>query len=125
MHAKSWKGALCSGKCPKCRKGDMFKTSMLDLSGFWKMNSHCPNCGSTFEPEPGFYFGAMFVSYALSVALFATIGIALYVLWNPADWVYLTAIVIGAILFTPFSFRYSRILFLYFFGGIRYDPSAG
>lgn len=88
------------------------------------MNSHCSNCEVSFEPEPGFYFGAMFVSYAISVALFATIGTALYVLGNPADWVYLTAIVVGAILFTPFSFRYSRILFLYFFGGIRYDPTA-
>lgn len=125
MHVKSWKGALYSGKCPKCRKGNIFKTSLFNLSGFWKMNSHCTVCGVTFEPEPGFYFGAMFVSYALSVALFATIGVALYVLGNPADWVYLTAIIVGAILFTPFSFRYSRILFLYFFGGIRYDPTAG
>ncbi|HCM74790.1 MAG TPA: DUF983 domain-containing protein [Cytophagales bacterium] len=125
MHEKSWKGALCSGKCPKCRKGDIFKTSLFDLSGFWKMNNNCTQCGVSFEPEPGFYFGAMFVSYALSVALFATIGIALYVLGNPADWVYLLSIVGGAILFTPFSFRYSRILFLYFFGGIHYDPAAG
>ena len=124
MHVKTWKDTLYSGKCPKCRKGNIFKTSIFDLSGFWKMNSHCSNCEVSFEPEPGFYFGAMFVSYAISVALFATIGTALYVLGNPADWVYLTAIVVGAILFTPFSFRYSRILFLYFFGGIRYDPTA-
>lgn len=77
----------------------------------------------TFEPEPGFYFGAMFVSYALSVVLFAVIGITLYVLGNPADWVYLSAIILGAVLFTPFSFRYSRILFLYSFGGIHFDST--
>ncbi|MEQ8425638.1 MAG: DUF983 domain-containing protein [Cyclobacteriaceae bacterium] len=123
MSEKSWKSALYSGKCPRCRKGDIFKTPLLNISGFWKMNSNCDHCGVTFEPEPGFYFGAMFVSYAISVALFATIGISLYLLGNPADWVYLTAIVTGAILFTPFSFRYSRILFLYFFGGIHFDPS--
>lgn len=87
------------------------------------MNSVCSHCQSTFEPEPGFYFGAMFVSYALSVVLFVAIGVSLYILGNPADWVYLMAIVIGAILFAPFSFRYSRILFLYFFGGIRHDPT--
>lgn len=121
MQEKSWKNALSSGKCPRCRKGDIFKTSMLDITGFWKMNDHCTNCGVSFEPEPGFYFGAMFVSYALSVVLFAVIGIGLYIVANPADWVYITSIVVGAILFTPFSFRYSRILFLYFFGGIRYD----
>ncbi len=125
MHERSWTSALCSGKCPKCRKGNIFKTSIFNLSGFWKMNPNCSNCGVTFEPEPGFYFGAMFVSYALSVALFVTISVALYVLGNPPDWIYLTAIVVGAVLFTPFSFRYSRILFLHFFGGIRYDPTIG
>ena len=87
------------------------------------MNSTCSFCEANFEPEPGFYYGAMFVSYALSVVLFASIGIALYVLGNPEDWVYLVAIIVGAILFAPFSFRYSRILFLYFFGGLHYDPS--
>lgn len=125
MHKRSWTSALCAGKCPKCREGNIFKTSLWNLSGFWKMNGNCSHCEVTFEPEPGFYFGAMFVSYALSVALFATIGVALYVLGNPADWVYLTAIAVGAVLFTPFSFRYSRILYLYFFGGIHYDPTMG
>lgn len=87
------------------------------------MYDRCDHCGASFEPEPGFYFGAMFVSYAISVVLFAVIGVSLYLLWNPSDWVYLLSIVGGAILFTPFSFRYSRILFLYAFGGIRYDPT--
>lgn len=123
MQKRSWKNALLSGKCPRCRQGDIFKTRMFDLSGFWKMNPGCSHCNSTFEPEPGFYYGAMFVSYALSVVLFAAIGISLYVLGNPADWVYLSAIVMGAVLFAPISFRYSRILFLYFFGGIHYDPT--
>lgn len=123
MPERTLKSALFSGKCPRCRKGDLFKTSLWDLSGFWKMNSHCTNCGISFEPEPGFYYGAMFVSYAINVAIFITIGVSLYVLSNPTDWVYITSIIGGAIFFAPFSFRYSRILFLYGFGGIRYDSS--
>ncbi|GAB1445885.1 MAG: DUF983 domain-containing protein [Cyclobacteriaceae bacterium] len=89
------------------------------------MNAHCSNCGVTFEPEPGFYTGAMYVSYVLTLVLFVTISVVLYFLFdNPSDWVYLTAIVVGAVLFTPFSFRYSRILYLHSFGGIHYDPTA-
>src|SRR5437868_6395125 len=34
------------------------------------MPEHCPECGQPYYPEPGFYFGALFTSYALSVGLF-------------------------------------------------------
>ena len=27
------------------------------------MNKKCTACGQKFEPEPGFYYGAMFISY--------------------------------------------------------------
>jgi hypothetical protein len=71
-------------------------------------------------PEPGFYFGALYVSYAFTIVFFICIWLVLYLLFDPADWVYGTAIVGTSILFIPFSFRYSRILFLYWFGGISY-----
>lgn len=87
------------------------------------MNDRCAHCGASFEPEPGFYFGAMFVSYALSVGLFVVVGLILYFFFHPSDNVYLIWISIAAVLFTPFSFRYSRVLFLYWFGGYRYDPN--
>lgn len=125
MQEKSWGAALRAGKCPRCRQGDMFKFPLGKVTKFTKMNQKCGHCGVTFEPEPGFYFGAMFVSYAFSVALFAVISVILYVFFQPSDWVYLLCITGSALLFTPFSFRYSRILFLYFFGGIDYDPSVG
>jgi Protein of unknown function (DUF983) len=86
------------------------------------MNETCPNCGASFSPEPGFYFGAMFVSYGLSVGLFVVVGLALYFLFHPSDTVYVSVIAVAAILFTPFSFRYSRSLFLYWFGGYRFRP---
>lgn len=87
------------------------------------MNEKCPECGASFEPEPGFYFGAMFVSYGLTVGLFAFVGTILYFFVHPTDLGYVIWITIAAILFTPFSFRYSRVLFLYWFGGYRHDPN--
>lgn len=84
------------------------------------MNQHCPHCGVSFEPEPGFYFGAMFVSYAFSVALLIAIWLVLYLVWNPSDGVYVVVITLGAVLFTPMSFRMSRVFWLYWFGGIHY-----
>ena len=32
-----------------------------------KMHVNCPNCGHHFEREPGFFFGDMYISYALTV----------------------------------------------------------
>ena len=33
----------------------------------------CQLCNRTFNPEPGFYFGAMYVSYAMGVGLLAVV----------------------------------------------------
>lgn len=61
----------------------------------------------------------MFVSYAINVAIFVSVWLVLRVLFRPADWVYLVALPASAIVFLPWTYRYSRILFLYGFGGLR------
>ena len=103
----------------------MFKFSLKHTAKFAEMNSHCPHCGVSFEPEPGFYYGAMFVSYAFNVMLLIGIWLFLYLLFDPPDWIYIASISGGAVVFTPLFFRYSRILFLYMFGGIKFDPAIG
>jgi len=82
------------------------------------MNSACSSCEASFEPEPGFYFGAMYVSYGFTITLFILIWVLLRLFFNPPDWVYVLAITSAAVVFTPINFRYSRILFLYWFGGL-------
>ena len=110
--------AVWQGKCPRCSKGDIFKFPLTKFSKFAAMNSHCAMCGATFEPEPGFYYGSMFVSYAFNVVIMVLVWVSLYFTVNPPDWVYGVALVALSILSIPFSFRYSRILFLYWFGGL-------
>ena len=83
------------------------------------MNAHCSKCGAPFEPEPGFYYGSLFVSYAFNVIIMVVISVALYFTIHPADWVYGAALIAFSVLSIPFSFRYSRILFLYWFGGLQ------
>lgn len=85
---------------------------------FHAMNSVCSNCEVSFEPEPGFYFGAMYVSYGFTILLFIFVWAALRFFFNPPDWIYISAIAAAAAISTPISFRYSRILFLYWFGGL-------
>lgn len=123
MHEQNLKAAIWQGKCPRCRQGSIFKFPLRKLTKFSMMNSACPSCGASFEPEPGFYFGAMFVSYALNVVLFISVGLVLYFLFEPSDVIYVSVIGVTALLFTPFFFRVSRVLFLYWFGGYHYDPN--
>lgn len=49
-------------KCPQCREGDLFKKP-FSISNPLNMNEKCSHCSQSFEPEPGYWFGAMFISY--------------------------------------------------------------
>ena len=122
MPKRSKGSAILHGKCPRCRSGNMFVTGVYDLKGFQKMHKNCPSCGLQFEREPGFFFGAMYISYAFSVALFVAVGLGLSILGDYPLYVYFISIVLAVILLLPVSFRYSRILFLHLFGGIDFDP---
>lgn len=88
------------------------------------MNEICPRCGVRLQPEPGFYQGAMYVGYAFTIAAMLLISMLLYLLGDPSEWVYIGTVIGVAILFAPLNYRYSRIVYLYSFGGIKYDPGC-
>lgn len=111
--------AIGQGRCPRCREGYMFQYPITSFTKMGKMNRACEKCEATFEPEPGFYFGALYVSYAFTVGIFMLVSGILYFGFHPDEWVYFVAVSISAALFIPISFRYSRILFLYWFGGLQ------
>lgn len=118
--AMIYRKALLAGKCPACRKGDIFKFPLSHIQKFAAMNSSCPVCQANFEPEPGFYFGSMFITYAFNVALVVVAGVLLYYFWKLPEWLFLTVVVVVAAGTMPYSFRMSRILWLYWFGGLHY-----
>ena len=103
-------------KCPNCRKGDVFSEGgNIFLFKMPKMNARCPECDFKFEKETGFFFGAMFVSYALSVAQMI---ISLVLFWYFVDLspvrVYIIIASI-AILMSTLNFRLSRSIWIYIF----------
>ncbi|OWP64555.1 DUF983 domain-containing protein [Hymenobacter amundsenii] len=82
----------------------------------------CPVCNLNYEPEPGFYWGAMYISFMFSTAIVLVIGFAVYYLLDDPDtWVYILAVATVSLVLTPWSLRYSRTLMLYLFGGAEYD----
>ncbi len=57
--------AMWNEKCPRCREGYIFEKPFR-ISDPLAMPKRCPVCGQVTEPEPGFYYGAMFLSYIVS-----------------------------------------------------------
>jgi uncharacterized protein (DUF983 family) len=123
MNKKTSGSALLSGKCPACHQGDVFKFPVTRISHFAEMNHQCPVCGASFEREPGFYYGAMFITYAFNAALVIVAGLAMFYLLSISEMTSLILIALLSVLLTPFSFRFSRLIWLYWFGGLTYDPN--
>lgn len=115
--------AILKAKCPRCHRGNIFRHPLVH-KGFSQTHKVCPHCGFMYEREPGFFLGAMYISYVFSVAILLGTSFVLYFgFGDPPFWAYLTGILGVTILFIPVSFRYSRVLYLYAFGGARYDRS--
>jgi len=78
------------------------------------MHDACPVCGLVFEREPGYFVGAMYVSYALAIpAYLAVAGILRLAL---REWSDLVVLALAVPLFLPLSpllFRYSRIIWMH------------
>lgn len=126
MQKKSKIENILNGNCPRCNEGKMFTHRSYNLTNFAQMHTECTVCHLRFEREPGFYYGAMYVSYAFSVALVVILGtMTFYVFDNPDLWVYATVIFTIVLLLVPLLFRYSRIIYLHTFGGVKFkDPQS-
>ena len=120
--------AFIHAKCPRCRKGDIFSGNAYAFR-LQRTNDNCPVCNLKFEREPGFFYVAMFVSYAMSVAEIISIGIASYVFGLPLIyenlWYYFGIIVSGVILLSPINYRYSRVVLLHYLTpGLHFEPKS-
>lgn len=123
MNERSLGAAMLHGKCPSCREGNIFPSRMFSYTKLTDVNHKCPNCEAVFTPEPDFFYGAMFISYAFSVALMVTVFTAINILVDQAPLsTYLITIVISNILLLPLMLRYSKVLYLYWLGKLKYDP---
>ena len=115
--------AALHAKCPKCRRGDMFANKMYGFSS-QKMNDTCPHCGYKFEREPGYFYVAMFISYAFNVAEMVTVAVATYILTGSHNpWLYCGLLLGVSFILSRFNFRYSRVVLLYWLTpGLFFDP---
>ena len=105
--------------CPRCRTGKIFQPNVnwgVDCGVYWgfpKMNDCCPVCGLLFNREAGYFLGAMYISYALGLALVA--GLAA-ILWVLTHWGFTKVVTCALLFFLPFAPMLSflaRVLWIY------------
>ena len=114
--------SILNNKCPRCNEGDFYvEKSAWSFKNLLKLYENCSNCDLKYMMEPSFFFGAMFVNYALSVAIgIATFVIAKVVLDLTINQSFVS-IIAALILFTPISLRLARLIWINIF--VSYDKN--
>lgn len=107
--------AVLQSKCPRCRRGKIFSGSLYGLN-IQNTNDNCSHCNMKFEIEPGYFYGAMYVSYAFVVAEMIIVGLLTYLITgnDTSPWLYIGVILLAVLILSPINYRYSRVLLLHF-----------
>lgn len=118
--------AIVHCKCPYCRRGDIFTGTMYGFD-IQRTKEFCGHCGGRIEIEPGYFYAAMYVSYAMNVAEMIGVSILTYFfvggLSDDNVLYYVIAIFGTCFLLYPLNYRYSRILLLHVLSpNINYKP---
>jgi uncharacterized protein (DUF983 family) len=112
--------SISRGKCPRCMEGNIYPDkNPYRLKTLTHFNRRCSKCAQNFEPEPNFYYGAMYISYAYTVAMFVLVYVFFGVLLDWNMWSTITALAVVLVLLAPLIFRISRTTWLSFF--VKFD----
>ena len=117
MEKTSKSYAVVHGKCPHCRRGNIFSGTLYGFN-IQHTNDICSHCGQRYEIEPGYFYASMYISYAMNVTEMILIGVMTYILSGgnlefDSLWLYLTTLFTGCFLLAPFNYRYSRVILLH------------
>lgn len=111
-------------KCPYCHEGDFFISHPYDLKRTGDIHDTCPKCNGRFNIEPGFYYGAMYVSYAIGVAAMVTVWVATAVLFpGMTPTALVISILATLILGSPLFYALSKIIWANIF--FKYKRPTG
>ena len=112
--------SILFNKCPRCHEGEFFKyKTSFNFNKITELHENCPHCKLKYMMEPSFFFGAMYVNYALAVALFVIVFIISKVLLGQAILTSFIAVVVVSFLLTPLTLRLSRIIWINIFVSYR------
>lgn len=92
-------------RCPRCGRERLFE-------GGYRMRARCAACGLGFEREAGYFVGAIYINYGLTVTLALLGYFALQAAWAPRPAWQVGIWSAFTVAFPLWSFRYSKALWL-------------
>ncbi len=112
--------SILTGSCPKCHEESMYlEKNPYKMGKIFEMHETCSHCGTRYKIEPSFFYGAMYVSYGLSIAF----GVAAFIIANVFIGLGLIhsfiAIVATLVLTFPIILRLSRNIWINMF--VQFD----
>jgi uncharacterized protein (DUF983 family) len=108
--------SILTGSCPRCQNESMYlDKNPLHFSKILKMHEKCSHCDLTYQIEPSFFYGAMYVSYALNVALSVAAFVISYLFIHSSLKTSFIIIIVSNIVLFPFVLRWSRNIYINLF----------
>lgn len=102
------------GKCPNCQQEDIFeRKGNIFLLQVPKMHEKCSHCSYRYDKEPGYFFGAMYLSYGMAILELLFVFAATFWLL-PLAW-FFVAIFSTLILMSFYNYRVSREIWVKLF----------
>ena len=99
-------------KCPRCHTGEMFYTGSWSFKKSFDMHERCSHCNLNYFPEPGYYYGAMFISYVF-MGFFCLFFVALFHwILGFSQTVAFSALIAFIVINFVYIFRISRAMYI-------------
>lgn len=116
--------SILTGTCPVCHEESMYiESNPYKLGKVYKMHERCSNCGTKYKIEPSFFYGAMYVSYAVGIAFAVAAFIISHYFLGASLMGGFLSIVGTLVVFMPVIMRLSRNIWINFF--FSYKKNAG
>ncbi|MFD2822037.1 DUF983 domain-containing protein [Lacinutrix iliipiscaria] len=108
--------SILTGSCPKCHQESMYSNkNPYHLSEVLHINEHCSHCKTKYRIEPSFFYGAMYVSYAVGIAFAVAAFVISYFVFNASVHYVFISIIGTLIIFAPIIMRLSRNIWINLF----------
>ena len=115
--------SILTGNCPRCQEESMYeKSNPYVLSKIFSMNERCSHCGLRYKIEPSFFYGAMYVSYAVGIAFAVAAFVISFLFFGTSLPTTFIAIVGTLVVFMPIIIRLSRNIWINIF--VKYDATS-